>query len=153
MRLAGKDVGDLGVPDPIDVAFRLRREAAVKVAGDGLDGGDTDVVRQEVVESLAKAARLDSERDVGMCPLRPCVDAGVGSSGGVDPYRLPGDRRDRPLELTLDGPALPLDLEPGEVGAVVLQGEFDVVNDYSTSAMIAIAAPSPRRGGSLTTRV
>src|SRR2546430_6208482 len=82
--LVRKDIRYLVIPDAIQLALQFRRDAAVKVAGDRLDVRDADVVRQQVVDALPKAAWFDRDRYVRMCTLAAGVDARIRPPGPFD---------------------------------------------------------------------
>src|SRR5258708_7427929 len=123
VRLIGENVGNLSTPDLINVTLRFRGEAAVEIIRYRLDGGDADVVREKVVESLAKAARLDPERHIGMCALRACVNARICPPGSFDADRFSEHRGQRILDHVLDSGRVRLRLPAGVTRAKVLKRE------------------------------
>jgi len=83
-----------------------------------------DVRRQLVVEALNERGRRQVRRHVEVGDLREGVHAGVGTAGAVQLEVLTsGHRPDRPVQFTLDGARVLLDLPAAVAGAGVLDRE------------------------------
>ena len=98
----------------------------MKVLRHGLGGQNRHVFRQPRVECRHQPPRGDPPIGVEVRDLTFRVGAGVGSPGGVDREILAGDLPQRPLQLGFHCPAIRLLLPAGEIGAVVLQHDFDI---------------------------
>ncbi len=108
------------VPDGVAVFPIPRRVARVEVPRRPSNVANRDIRRQQAVEGLGQPVRRELPRIREGDHLPGCVDPGIRSTGAVDgepdSTREVGQRR---LERSLDGPGPRLELEPGEIRAVV----------------------------------
>lgn len=147
-----------------------RPVAGMKVRVYRVQRSKPDVCRKQCPESLLQSAAAKPSVIGESDHLSARMDAGVSSSGALDASRPAiGQSRESAFELSLHRPPGSLDLETGEVSAVVFNPR-DVTNGGvlsgalccaalagqlgpQTSSSWTIGAASPARGPSLMMRV
>lgn len=108
------------VPDGVTILPVSRRVARLEARGCPSNVANRDIRRKQAVEGLGQLGRRLAPREGEGDDLPRRVDSGVCSTRAVD--GLPDSTREvgqRRLERSLDGPSSRLQLEPGEVRAIV----------------------------------
>src|SRR5580698_1451310 len=113
--------------DAVFVRFGLSQPAGVESLADFLGGDDADGMRQHGIHAALKfgGGEIGMRFEVG--DLAQGVDSPVGAAGAVNGHALLGDFLEGVFEGALDGGDFGLELPAVEVGAVVGDGEFDVL--------------------------
>ena len=119
------------VPDGVPVRSVPGRPAGLPPGLHAPQRAQADVRRQERIEGLGQPPVGDVRHGEGD-DLTRGVDTGIRAAGGGDPDpAIAGDRRQRRFEHSLDRPAPWLELEAGEVRAVV----FDPCSEPHEAAL------------------
>jgi hypothetical protein len=119
----------------------------VEGLADFFGGDDADGMRQHGIHAALKFGGGEIGMGFEMRDLAEGVDSGVGAAGAVDGDALLSDFLEGVFEGALDGGDLGLELPAVEVGAVVGDGEFDVLH------FVARGLSHERQGGFRTSRV
>jgi hypothetical protein len=118
--------GGSSARDLIQVAPLDRVVTGVETMRDDVGREDMDVGGQFVIEAKYKSVRRNARADIEMGDLRQRMDPGVGPPRSVQLEVLPpGDRANGPIDLTLDGAGVLLDLPTAVARSGVLDGQLE----------------------------